>query len=170
MPYLTLIGERRSYGNLQLIHNLAIFAAFNRAGETRCTDQCEMWHENAHLRFTIACQISPDQWMGWVSEPQIFQNRTNLRFLAPQTCHSAVMQVKPGTDEDSIGSLFHTISLPLAVFPLFTTFNFAFSCNIPLYREDISPTTDSLWPPCIADAVIIFSSCGFFFFVLFFLA
>jgi len=26
-----------------------------------------------------------------------------------------------------------------------------------------------LWPPCIADADIIFSSCGFFFFLLFFL-
>jgi len=28
----------------------------------------------------------------------------------------------------------------------------------------------SLWPPCVADAYIIFLSCGFFFFFLFFLA
>jgi len=27
-----------------------------------------------------------------------------------------------------------------------------------------------LWPPCIADADVIFLSCGFFFFLLFFLA
>ena len=27
-----------------------------------------------------------------------------------------------------------------------------------------------LWPPCIADADIIFSSCGIFFFLVFFLA
>jgi len=36
-----------------------------------------------------------------------------------------------------------------------------------MYSQCFSPGF-SLWPPCIADADIIFSSCGLFFFYLFF--